>query len=368
MASDRKAWEKLLDENIDWETKRRRHCREIEQLCLRGIPPAVRRRAWQAMISNPLEISREQYQITRARALRIAHKQAQRDDELQIRNREMQIKIVANNADETSRLSSESRSMIGLCAPSTASLTESVNSNEFRQSCGTSTLTLSGTKAASMALLNQDIPRTFPQYAFFHDSGALREVLQTFACYRPDVGYIQGMTYLAASLLLYMEDGYEVFVCLANMLSGHLIDFYRFDMTQINVHLKAFEYFFQMRLPMLFNHFALHGVTSDMYCLEWSLTLFVKSLPLDICIRVWDSYLLLGEVFFVRAALGLLCLYAETLRASEMEGILQFLQRLPEDIDADQLFATINEIQISHESFQKHLLDDGASKSICVIT
>ena len=65
---------------------------------------------------------------------------------------------------------------------------------------------------------------------------ALREVLQTFVCYRPDIGYIQGMTYLGASLLLYMDDEYEVFRCLANLLSRHLIDFYRFEMNKVAAH------------------------------------------------------------------------------------------------------------------------------------
>lgn len=47
-------------------------------------------------------------------------------------------------------------------------------------------------KEKSMALLDQDLPRTFPQYAFFHQSGLLRNVLETFVCYRPDIGYVQG--------------------------------------------------------------------------------------------------------------------------------------------------------------------------------
>ena len=44
-----------------------------------------------------------------------------------------------------------------------------------------------------------------------------------------------------------------------------------------------------------------------MYYFEWSLTLFVRYLPLDVCMRIWDSYLLLGEAFFVRAAVSRLC-------------------------------------------------------------
>ena len=46
----------------------------------------------------------------------------------------------------------------------------------------------------------------------------LRRLLQTYVFYRPDVGYVQGMSYLAGHLLLYMEP-YTAFKCFANMLN-----------------------------------------------------------------------------------------------------------------------------------------------------
>lgn len=84
-----------------------------------------------------------------------------------------------------------------------------------------------------------------------------------------------------------------------------------------------------------------------MYYLEWSLTLFVKFLPLDAATRFWDSYLLLGEAYCIRTALGILRLFAQDLRLMQMEDILPFLQNLPPDMDVDELFEAIDEISIS---------------------
>ena len=111
---------------------------------------------------------------------------------------------------------------------------------------------------------------------------------------------------------------------------------------------------------MLCAHFKKHDVSPDMYYLEWSLTLFVKFLPLNICARIWDSYLLSGESFFVRAALGLLRLFAPELARMEMEDILRFLQRLPGDMDEQALFAAIDEIPITPESLDRTIkrIDD----------
>lgn len=46
----------------------------------------------------------------------------------------------------------------------------------------------------------------------------LRLLLETFVLLRPDIGYVQGMGYLAAMLLLYIDSDYEAFVCFTNLL------------------------------------------------------------------------------------------------------------------------------------------------------
>jgi hypothetical protein len=113
------------------------------------------------------------------------------------------------------------------------------------------------------------------------------------------------LLYKAAALLLYFDDGFECFRCFANLLNSHFFfALYRLERDKLDVHVAVFEAFFKQKLPVLFAHFAKIEVASDMYYLEWSLTLFVKFVPLNICARVWDSYLLLGEAFFIRAALG----------------------------------------------------------------
>lgn len=52
-------------------------------------------------------------------------------------------------------------------------------------------------------------------------------------CLRPDVGYVQGMSYLAGMLLLY-NDTYNTFVCFSNLLNNHfLISLFKMDIKQV---------------------------------------------------------------------------------------------------------------------------------------
>jgi TBC1 domain family member 14 len=46
----------------------------------------------------------------------------------------------------------------------------------------------------------------------------LHSLLGAYVCYRPDVGYVQGMSFIAAVLILNLEPA-DAFVCLANMLN-----------------------------------------------------------------------------------------------------------------------------------------------------
>jgi hypothetical protein len=65
---------------------------------------------------------------------------------------------------------------------------------------------------------------------------------------------------------------------------------------QMDAHLRVFDVLFLEHLPALHAHFASIGVSSDMYLLDWFITLFTRSLPLDVAARVWDAFLVLDEV------------------------------------------------------------------------
>ena len=56
-------------------------------------------------------------------------------------------------------------------------------------------------------------------------------------------------------------------------------------------------------------------------------------------------------MFVMRAAIGLLRLYAPRLSQMTMESIAPFLMRLPEDTNAANVFSNISEIRISHSNY-----------------
>lgn len=120
-------------------------------------------------------------------------------------------------------------------------------------------------------------------------------ILQTYACYRPDVGYVQGMSYLAGMLVYYLDE-FSAFRCLANILGRRLsFDFYQLKEDPIAQFTSTFSFFFQLNLPELHRHFNEESVGADIFLLDWTMTLFSKTFSVDIAARLWDVFLLEGE-------------------------------------------------------------------------
>lgn len=75
---------------------------------------------------------------------------------------------------------------------------------------------------AAVSLIEWDLPRTFPVLAFFHDGGpmhtGMERILLCYALFKPAIGYVQGMSFLVATLLLCMDE-FEAFKCFANLMN-----------------------------------------------------------------------------------------------------------------------------------------------------
>ncbi|KDO30466.1 hypothetical protein SPRG_04368 [Saprolegnia parasitica CBS 223.65] len=185
----------------------------------------------------------------------------------------------------------------------------------------------------TVMLIHTDLPRTFPSLKLFDASGPyfefLREVLETYACYRPDLGYIQGMSYIAALLCLHIPtDRYLTFQCLANvMVHEHLFTFYLLKADLSHVYYAYFDDGFASTLPDVHAHLQSLGIQTSMYLMNWLQTLFLQVLPLEVASRVFDCFLLDGVGFLFRTALGIISLLSPTLLQSELEEALPLLQR-----------------------------------------
>ncbi|XP_076142373.1 TBC1 domain family member 12 isoform X2 [Alosa pseudoharengus] len=275
----------------NWESMR--NTRRVRELWWQGLPPSVRGKVWGLAIGNELNITPELYEIFLSRA------------------------------KEKWRSFSETSSETDV------------------EDCGASL----ADREPSLDLIKLDISRTFPSLYIFQKDGPyhdlLHSVLGAYTCYRPDVGYVQGMSFIAAVLILNMEEA-DAFIAFANLLNKPCqMAFFRVDHDLMLKYFAAFEVFFEENLPRLFQHFQNNSLTPDFYLIDWIFTLYSKSLPLDVACRVWDVFCRDGEEALFRTGLGILRLYQDVLLQMDFIHSAQFLSRLPDNTPAHTLFNCI---------------------------
>lgn len=81
----------------------------------------------------------------------------------------------------------------------------------------------------------------------------LKNVLLAYSLLRPDLGYVQGMSYVAGSLLLHYGSELDTFTTFANLMNREdmIFNFYSFDMDKVNMVFHIFMRLMKEKLPKL---------------------------------------------------------------------------------------------------------------------
>ena len=320
-----------------------------------GIPPKNRTRIWPLLVGNALGITRESFESAGSAA---AVAREARQASLERLHAEAVRKNQSCSLSDSLTSESSVEDLSTKDAVDSFSATETTTTMETTTSTTVATssvLTLSSNgKEHTFSYVDADLSRTFPSFAFFVDENSmmrthLRVVLDTYCFYNPDMGYVQGMSYVAGNFLIYM-DAYEAFVCLANLLrNDFFVVFLQLNESRMQPRYHFFEQLFRHYLPELYQHFENESVTPDLYFMEWSMTLFSKRLSFDVCGRVWDVYLVIGEELIYRAAVALLrCMNEELLTLhKDCPSLLRCLHhRCSSSIGEQQLMHAVSETTI----------------------
>ncbi|KAK4876316.1 hypothetical protein RN001_012738 [Aquatica leii] len=153
----------------------------------------------------------------------------------------------------------------------------------------------------------------------------LKRVLLAYARWNKSVGYCQGFNMLAALILQVTEkcetDALKLMIFL---IEGVLPESYFADSLRgLSVDMAVFRELLKTRLPLLSRHLdtlqtaAKDGTTSyeppltNVFTMQWFLTLFCNCLPQPTVLRVWDLILLEGNEVLLRTALAIWQVLAE---------------------------------------------------------
>uniref|UniRef100_A0A8D1F094 TBC1 domain family member 1 n=1 Tax=Sus scrofa TaxID=9823 RepID=A0A8D1F094_PIG len=195
-----------------------------------------------------------------------------------------------------------------------------------------------------------DLGRTFPTHPYFSAQlGAgqlsLYNILKAYSLLDQEVGYCQGLSFVAGILLLHMGEE-EAF----NMLKFLMFDMglrkqYRPDMIILQVQMYQLSRLLHDYHRDLYNHLEEHEIGPSLYAAPWFLTVFASQFPLGFVARVFDMIFLQGSEVIFKVALSLLGSHKPLILQHEnLETIVDFIKSTLPNLGLVQMEKTISQV------------------------
>ena len=204
--------------------------------------------------------------------------------------------------------------------------------------------------SSSSHQIDIDIPRTFTDYPYFSTGAGvvlLKRILYAFIKYNPRLGYLQGMNYIAASLLYHCTESDAFWLFLRLVYDYNLVENYLPLLPGLEKHAHVIEFLMMEHLSELNEHLLKCGVVVQMYITEWCLTLFTSLLNIKYAHAFFSKFFKHQWGFFYKFVLeildrlkpGLMATSNQViildmlkpLKGNSEKGSLAFLKRLETD-------------------------------------
>ena len=203
-------------------------------------------------------------------------------------------------------------------------------------------------------IIINDLDRTFPKCQFFRDKYGngqrkLLKVLSNYSKYNKEVGYIQGMAFICALLLTYMDEERAFFMMHTLIkkydLEGIYLPGFRDLKKKFFVLLNLEKKF----LPKCYKILVRDEVYPGSYASEWFICLFARNLDFNILVRIFDTFLFEGFKVIYRFSLAFIKLKENDLIASKkgIDSTILVMNNCLKNINVEELFKIAFDFSLS---------------------
>ena len=143
--------------------------------------------------------------------------------------------------------------------------------------------------------IGKDVNRTFYTEKFKEGNGKeiLKNILTAIAFIRPEIGYCQGMNFIAGALINFIDNEEKCFWIFLHFIDNiELKMLYIQNMPVYLIKLYQLNYYIKENFPKLLPHLKKNQVNPDIFFSKWILTAFSNFLPFETLYNVWDLFII----------------------------------------------------------------------------
>ena len=210
------------------------------------------------------------------------------------------------------------------------------------------------------SVILKDLDRTFPHNFIFKDkygSGqrSLYYVLRAYSKYNTATGYVQGMGFITALLLTYMDQESSFFFLHSLMKNYNMEGFYLPDFPALRKTFYVLLCLMKKFLPKIYDILKQNEIMPSMYASEWFITLLTRDLDFKILVRIFDVFLLEGFKVMYRFTLALLKLQEDKFinATGGIAGIMNVFKNILKIDDVEHLFDVAFGFSLSRSFIKK---------------
>ncbi|GAA6222923.1 USP6 N-terminal-like protein isoform X2 [Lates japonicus] len=207
--------------------------------------------------------------------------------------------------------------------------------------------------------IDLDINRTFRNHIMFMDRFGVKQqslfhVLSAYSVYNTEVSYCQGMSQIAALLLMFMNEE-DAFWALSQLLTNQrhaMHGFFVPGFPKLQRFQTHHDQIISKLIPKLKKHLDKEQMSAGIYSTKWFLQCFIDRTPFTLTLRLWDVFILEGERLLTAMSYTILKIHKKRLLKMSLEDLREFLQEriaqtffYSDDVIIEQLQASMTELR-----------------------
>ena len=175
-------------------------------------------------------------------------------------------------------------------------------------------------------------------------------IVHSFCNYRQDVLYTKAITQLSSFFYLNTETNYDTFRILCNFtIPSYLFNFIQNDISNIKNYYDFFEKLLPKYVPLFYNYIQTLNISLFPVFCRWTKNLFLKVFSYDLCLIIFDNFIIKGNIFIFQVAVAILIYYQNELIHYNSDKLNFFLKKGKFDLDEYALFEEIDKLDIRKE-------------------